>query len=112
MSVDNHSAPGFVIYFNSSKIPPERAAEVKKIIIIDKLNAPSTFLIKAADMENEWLENDDYFVGSEVKILIGYKDSLESIMVGEVTRLNCHMKQNLAKEVTIIGNNNMNRLKR
>ena len=112
MSGNNHSAPSFIIYFNNTKIPPERAAEVKKIIIIDRLNATSTFLIKAADIENEWSENDDYFIGSEVEILMGYKDSLESIMIGEVTGLHCHMKRNQAKEVTIKGNNHMHRLKR
>jgi uncharacterized protein len=87
-------------------------AEIKKIIITQRLNAPSSFLIKVADSENEWSDNDDYFIGSEVEILMGYDGSFETILTGEVTGLDCHIKRNEAKEVTIKGNNHLHRLTR
>ena len=106
------SVPSFVLYINNTRIPAEREAEIKKIIIVDRLNAPSSFFMHASDPDKEWRENDDYYVGSRVKILLGYKAGISELMIGEVTGLSCHYKRNEAPEVTISGQNLLHRLKR
>jgi phage protein D len=108
----NLSTPGFILYINNTRIPPEREAEIKKIIIADKLNTPSSFFIHVADSLDEWRENDDYYIGSKVKILMGYKDSYEEMISGEITEYRCYYKKNEAVHVVISGQNLLHRLKR
>jgi hypothetical protein len=60
-------------------------------------------LIKVADIKSEWSENNDYFIGAEVEILMGYEGNYESIISGEVTGVNSHIKLNKAKKVIISG---------
>ncbi|MBN2532393.1 MAG: phage late control D family protein [Spirochaetales bacterium] len=112
MSNGSSSVPSFILYINNTRIPPEREAEVKKIIIIDRVNAPSSFAIYTADIEGEWANNDDYFIGSKVKILLGNKNEVEELMVGEITGIKSHYKKNEATRVTISGQNLLHRLKR
>ena len=84
MPEGDFSTPTFVLYINNSRISGERESEIKEIIIIDKLNAPSTFSIHASDPDKEWREKDDYFIGSKIKILMGYKDGISEVMIGEI----------------------------
>ena len=106
------STQTFVLYINNARIPGEREGEIKKIIITDKLNAPSAFTIYASDPESQWRENDDYFIGSRVKILMGYKDGISELIIGDITGLSCKYRRNQAPEVVISGQNLVHRLKR
>ncbi|MBN2443249.1 MAG: hypothetical protein JXJ04_17950 [Spirochaetales bacterium] len=112
MPEGDFSTPSFVLYINNARLPGEREAEIKKIIILDRLNAPSTFAIHASDPDGEWRENDDYFIGSRVKILMGYKDGMGELMIGDITGLSCTYKRNQATQVIITGQNLVHRLKR
>ena len=107
---DNSLVPGFIIYFNGSRLPVEKEADVKEIIVSDKLNAPSVFTIKVSDPDKEWSGNEDYYIGAEVKILLGYKDALEEVMLGEVTGMSLQLRRNQPDIVCIHGQNHMHRL--
>jgi phage protein D len=104
--------PSFIVYLNNSRLPPEREAEIKEIVVIDKINAPSSFVIRVSDPDNEWKEKDNYYIGSKMKISLGYKDAVEELFNGEITGLSCSFKMNESAEVTLFGHNSLHKLSR
>jgi phage protein D len=110
-SGDQH-APSFLVHINNTRISAEREAEIKEIVINDRINAPSSFRIIAADPENLWREKDEYYIGSKIKISLGYKDDMEELFSGDITALSCAYKRGEAVEITITGYNPLHKLKR
>ncbi len=105
-------APSFLVYINNSRLPAAREAEIKEIVVIDRINAPSFFKIVTADPEGEWKDKDDFFAGSKVKISLGYKDDMEELFTGDVTGVSCSYRRGESVEVTVTGQNPLHKLKR
>ncbi|MBN1695888.1 MAG: phage late control D family protein [Spirochaetales bacterium] len=112
MAGDNDVFPVFIIYFNGARLPVEREAEIKEITILNRLDAPSSFSIVVADQESEWAENDDFYVGAEVEIMLGYLNDPKPFITGEVTGMDCNFKQDRVREVVVRGFDRLHRLNR
>jgi uncharacterized protein len=104
--------PSFVIKANGNRLSVDKEANVKQIIITETIDAPSIFAIYMSDMKKQWADNSDFFVGSEIKISLGYKDDLEELMSGEVTKIELEFEKNSDITFIIKGQNHIHRLKR
>jgi len=104
--------PSFLIKANGQRLAVEKEADVKEIVIIEKIDAPSQFMIYVSDMAKEWPDSDDFFIGSKIKIQMGYKDNIEEIMSGEVTKIEFDFEKNSDLTFTIKGQNDLHRLRR
>ena len=102
--------PSFIVHFDGARLPVEREADIKEIIVTDTLDNPSTFSLIVSDQENEWKEKDDFYAGSEVKIKLGYKDAVEPVIWGEVTGIQCQFHKNQPDKVIINGKNHLHKL--
>ncbi|MBN2736285.1 MAG: hypothetical protein JXR70_04845 [Spirochaetales bacterium] len=104
--------PSFVIYINNSRLAPKREGDIHQIDVIQKLNSPSQFILKVFDPSGEWTGDDNYSIGSQVKIMMGYKDSLETVIIGEVTSIALRCQREGPKIVNINGQCKIHRFKR
>ena len=108
---DNQTlTPTFIIYINGSRMTAEQEADVKEIIIVEKDDAPSSFIIKMSDMIRQWTDSNDLSGGSEIRIMIGYKDAIEELMNGEIIEVCPSYRMNSDDEVIIKGYNHLHRL--
>ena len=104
--------PTFIIHLNGSRLSAEKEADVKNITIIEKVDAPSSFSLRVSDMNREWADSNDLTVGAEIKITLGYKDEVEELFNGEITKLSPEFKQNSDGVLIINGSNHLHRLLR
>lgn len=104
--------PEFIIYLNGPRLSVEKAADIQEIIINEKVDAPSTFMISMSDMDRKWTDSDDLSEGSEIKIQLGYKDEVDELMYGEITAISPSYRKNSDDHVLIKGSNHLHRLVR
>ncbi len=104
--------PSFLVYFNGARLPIEQEASIKKITVIDRLDAASTFIIEMANIDKEWIEDEELFIGSEVKIHMGYKNDMEQIIFGEITGIAAEFERNFVCNLIIKGRDHLHRLYR
>ncbi len=100
------------MYLNSSRLPQEREAEIKEIAVTDRVNAASSFSMRVSDPKGEWMENDDYYIGSAITIAMGYKDATSEIFSGDITAFSCRYRRGESTEVIVSGFNPIHRLAR
>lgn len=102
----------FLIHINGTRLPVEREAEVRRITVTDRLDAPSAFSLIVSDEGLNWLDSDDYFVGKGVQISFGYNEDLEVIFDGEITGMDAELSVHSGTVVTLRGKNRLHRLER
>ena len=113
MADDNKKLiPVFIVYLNGTRFSAQQEADVKEIVIIDQVDAPSQFVITMSDMGRKWTDNNDFSIGNEIKIMLGYKDDVEDVINGELTGILPSFKKNSDAIVKIKGNNQLQRLTR
>ena len=114
MPQDDHQtlAPSFVIYADGVRLSAEHEADVMKITIFDRLDAPSKFMIQMSDPTRRWTDGKDISICTEIKILLGYKDNLVEMMDGEITGINADYARNAEDCTTFIGHDRLIRLNR
>jgi len=104
--------PSFVIHVNGSRLAVEKEAEIKEIVVFEKIDSPSSFAIKFSDMKREFTDSEDFSVGSKIKITMGYKDEIEELMIGEVTSLTPMYRKHADDILVVKGHNHLHRLAR
>jgi phage protein D len=104
--------PGFVVYLNGSRFTAEQEMSVKQIVVEDRVDSISTFTLTLSDASRQWTDSDDLAEGSKVKILVGYKDDVEEVGLGEVTGINPQFRMNSDDLVVVKGCNLVHRLLR
>jgi uncharacterized protein len=112
MSEDQTYVPSYMIFVNGSRLSVEQEALVKKVTVIDKVNAISSFMIEFQDPDKELMDSDNFFLGSEVKIKMGFKDTLEEVINGEVTVCEANYAKNEDVSFIIRGRTKLSRLNR
>ncbi|MBN2545336.1 MAG: hypothetical protein JXB50_06030 [Spirochaetes bacterium] len=105
MNSYNFSTPSYIIYSNGRRIPSEIETKIKKIIITDNLNDVSTFKIRFNGNDFDLQRNKDIFIGTELKILTGYKDNVENILTADITGLSLDLNQRSGSNFNVIGKN-------
>jgi len=110
MNSNNFSTPSYIIYSNGTRISSEIESKLKKIIISDYLNAVSTFKIRFNGNDFNLQRNKDISIGTELKILTGYKDNVENIITADITGLSLDINQISGSNFNVHGKNKLHKL--
>jgi uncharacterized protein len=102
--------PTFIVYLNETRFSAEQEADVKEVVIVESIDAPSLFSIKMSDMSRKWTDHADFSEGSEVKIQLGFKDEVAELMNGEIVGIYPAYRKNADDFVVIRGNSHLHRL--
>ncbi len=51
-------APSFIIKIGGSRLAVEREADIKEVIVIHRLDAPASCIIRAEDPDEAWSGDD------------------------------------------------------
>lgn len=104
--------PCFVLYLNGSRFTAEQEYSVKQIIVEERVDLPSSFSITISDTLREWTDSDSFSEGSEIKIMLGYKDDIEEVFCGEIISINPQFRMKSDDILVIKGQNTIHRLLR
>lgn len=84
--------PDFRVRVNGRDLPIEAAADLTMVTVEEDVRAPSMFTLELLNgdttgAEKPWSDDALFAEGGEVEIRMGYVDSLETVMMGEITGL-------------------------
>ncbi|MCP4138403.1 MAG: phage late control D family protein [bacterium] len=105
-------APAFLIQANNNRFSIQQEVDVMEVVVNERIDAPSTFTIRMSDVNMQWIDHPDFSEGSVVSISLGYKDSVEELMNGEITALYPGFTGYTGNTLVIKGCTQMHRLKR
>jgi uncharacterized protein len=110
-------APEFRVRINGAELPPEAAADLIDVNVHEDVGAPSTFTLRLINwdlgrLEVTWADDDRFGAGNEVEVQMGYVDSLETLMVGEITGLEPEFCADEVPTLTVRGYDRRHRLMR
>ena len=104
--------PNFIVYLNGSRFTADQEASVKQITVNNTVDSISSFSISMSDTSRQWTDSSDLEEGTQVKIMVGYKDDVGQIINGEITSINPQFRMNNDDIVIVRGCNIMHRLMR
>lgn len=113
----NPQTPQFNVRVNGADLPPDAVTDLISVAVYEDLEAPNMFVLKLAnwDMDKltvKWSDDDLCLEGGEVEVQMGYLDSLETLIIGEITGLEPEFLSNETPTVTIRGHDRLHRLLR
>lgn len=108
--------PGFAVSVNGSDLPLEAMLMVSRVCVDEDAQLPGMFSLELAgggdDDELSWIDGDLFAVGGSVEIKMGYGDSLEKLISGEVTGLEPAFRRNARPQLLVRGYDRRHRLLR
>lgn len=104
--------PIFIVYLNDKRLSIEMESDVKEIVVEKKIDNSSTFAITMADMGRKWTDHPDFIEGAKIKIMLGYKDAVEEVVLGTVTGIKPVFRKNSDERVMIKGQDIIHQLHR
>src|SRR4051794_17906076 len=86
------STPFFEIKIDGNDLPPETRGEVTRLVVEECLDAAGSFEIQLSnwDMDRQavsWSDADLFDPGATVELRLGYVESTEAVLIGEITGL-------------------------
>lgn len=96
MAVANTTSPlvpDFDVIINGSPLSVQAATHVTGVMVDDSVESAGMFAVEIAgsdaqDKESLWVDDEALFaLGNVVEIKMGYRDNLETLMIGEITSL-------------------------
>ncbi|OAB60915.1 hypothetical protein AY599_08780 [Leptolyngbya valderiana BDU 20041] len=110
-------APEFRIWINGSQLPPEAAADLLSVSVSETTDAASMFALRLVTwdldrLEMTWVDDDLFGEGNEVEVQMGYVDTLETLIVGEITGLEPEFCASEVPTLTVRGYDLRHRLMR
>ena len=112
MPPEEKLTPTFIIYANGVRLAPEIEASVKLVRVSNRINTISAFSITLADPNKRIIDSKELFVGTQMRILLGYKDSVEEVADYEITGVRGDFTYHDGTNVTINGKCHLSRLNR
>ena len=110
--VETKLTPCFILYLNGSRFTADQEYNVKHILIEERVDLPSSFSLTLSDPLREWTDSSDFSEGSEIKIMLGYKDDVEEVFCGDIISINPQFRMNSDDILVIKGSNTIHRLLR
>lgn len=111
-SNDTKLTPCFIVYVNGTRFSAEQEADVKEIVISDRIDSSSVFTITMSDMKKKWIDYKDFSEGTKVSIWLGYKDAVVEVLEGEITGIYPRFQKNSDSQIIIKGNDYLQRMDR
>ena len=111
------STPFFEIKLNGNDLPPEARGEVTRLVVEECLDAAGSFEMQLSnwDMDRQavsWSDADLFDPGASVEIRLGYVESTETVLTGEVTGLELSFPDGARSLVTVRGYDRLHRFRR
>jgi phage protein D len=109
--------PGFKVLVEGSELPTEAALDVINVQVSDYVEGASMFMLTlnirdSESQEFKWIDEDLLSEGAEVEVKLGYVDSLQTMIVGEVTSLEPEFNEGEALTMKIHGYDLLHRFRR
>lgn len=109
--------PGFKVLVEGSELPTEAALDVIAVEVSDYVEGASMFMLTlnirdSESQELKWIDEDLLSEGAEVEVKLGYVDSLQTMIVGEVTSLEPEFNEGEALTMKIHGYDLLHRFRR
>jgi len=84
--------PTFEVLINGNTLPAQASADITHVAVHDDVEAPGMFTLcltnwDMVQLQVTWVDNALFNLGNTVEIQMGYVDSLETLLVGEITGL-------------------------
>ncbi len=89
----NPLVPDFEVIISGSTLSTQVAAHVVSVTVDDSLEAAGMFVLEIAgsdaqEKESPWVDDESLFaLGNVVEVKMGYRDNLETLIIGEITSL-------------------------
>ena len=109
--------PTVKVVVDGSPLGPEARSDLVSVSVLEDVGAPSMFTLEFVnwDMEERkvtWSDDALFSIGGEVDVQMGYVDSEESLIVGEITGLEPEFDASEIPTVTVRGYDPRHRLLR
>ncbi len=109
--------PGFKVLVEGSELPIEAALDVIAVEVSDYVEGASMFMLTvnirdSESQELKWIDEDLFSEGTAVEVKLGYVDSLQTMIVGEVTSLEPEFNEGEALTMKIHGYDLLHRFRR
>ena len=110
-------APAFRVRVNGADLPAQAMADLTGVAVQEDLSVPSMFTLQLinwdmARLQVTWSDDALFAEGNQVEVLMGYVDSLETLLVGEITGLEPQFGADEAPQLTVRGYDRRHRLLR
>jgi len=110
-------APSFKIFTGGSELPAETAVDILDVKVSDYLEGAGTFTITFNNWDSKGQEfksigEDKLAEGTEVEVKVGFVDSVQSLIVGEVTALEPEFPESEAPTMKVHGYDRLHRFRR
>jgi phage protein D len=111
------TTPSFTVRVNGSDLPPDARGEVAKVIVEESLDSAGAFAIELNnwDMDAQqvkWSDDALFQPGGVVEIQMGYVETVETVMVGEITGLEISFPERARGLLTVRGYDRLHRFRR
>ncbi len=112
----NNVPPAFAVTVNGTALPVGDKVSVSSIRVDEDATLPGMFTLELAggkgDNDTAWIDGDLFTIGGTVEIKLGYGDSLETVIVAEITGLEPVFKRDAMPRLTVRGYDRRHRLQR
>ncbi len=108
--------PAFAVTVNGTDLPPAVALRVDRVSVEEDTTLPGMFVIELAasdgDRDTAWIDDTLFAIGGAVEIKLGYGDTLDSLLVGEITGLEPMFSRGAEPRLVVRGYDRRHRLQR
>jgi len=104
--------PSFIIYLNGRRLEMEEEYSVQKIRVNERLNSIASATVVFSDPNFELQKNNDFSIGSELSVTMGYKDNVKALFTGEIIKQDVVLKRDKPAAYRIEALNRLQRLKK
>jgi phage protein D len=116
MADTDRTQPAFSVSVNGADLPLQAAVRVRVVRVDEDAILPGMFTLEMAggdeDDELAWIDGDLFPIGGSVEIKLGYGDTLEKLIAGEITGLEPSFSQGARPALTVRGYDRRHRLQR
>ncbi|WP_017303721.1 phage late control D family protein [Spirulina subsalsa] len=110
-------APNVEILVQGKKLSAKTDADLIGVQVFEDIDAPSMFTLELIswDLPKEkftWVDDDLFDLGNEVEIKMGYENSLQTVIYGEITGLEPEFSQGSTPRLVVRGHDLRHRLLR
>ncbi len=116
MTTEN-TAPETKILLNDAEVPPDLKADILEAVVCQYLEGPNSFditvnIVGPQNDQLRWVDDPKLQPGAKLEIKLGYLDSLQSLIVGEVTALHPKYSSTESALMHVQGFDKLHRLRR
>src|SRR4051812_38430005 len=112
-----NNVPQFKVLMNDSELPVEVAVDIMSVTVSQYTEGADVFTIELNNwhsdrQEYKWSDNDQFAVGLEVEIKMGYFDNIQSLIKGEITAIEPEFHAEKAPTLKVQGYDRLHRFRR